>query len=500
MIEKPRFILIAILTVGLILRLWKLNIPLLEFYPTRQVQTADITRNFYQNDFNILKPTVSYLGKGYKPFLIEFPGYNFLVATLYSVFGPHEYFGRLLSILGWAISCYFLFQIAKKYAGDLGAKAALFFYSFSPLSVLVSRSFQPDQWMLTLSISAIYFIIKWKENQKILLFIATLICASLAFLLKAQSVIFTIVPIYFAILTSNSRSKLLLIFYSFFALVPVGLWTAFAAIQNRATPETAEVFSLSNYFGWNIFLNLKYYSNIFGYEYNLVLLPVGLFLILIGLAAKLAKDQYFLYWWFWAVIIYFLIFNKLNMVHEYYHLPFLPIAAIFIGIGCEKLITNFKNLLIPKTTLIFIFSILIFVMMLPPTLERAYTPIERFRSVLETAQTIKNLTKSNDLIIGAMDGGPTLVYYSGRAGWLFDINSNKLSEQEEIFGLKVPNRTPIEELEDLRKKGATMFAAASKTQFGSNKIFADYMYKNYPLVSNSNNYVIFDIKNKINAN
>ena len=64
---------LLILIVGLLMRVYALNVGLLEFYPSRQVQTAEIAKNFFEYDFSIVNPVVKYEGPSYAPFLIEFP-------------------------------------------------------------------------------------------------------------------------------------------------------------------------------------------------------------------------------------------------------------------------------------------------------------------------------------------------------------------------------------------------------------------------------------------
>src|SRR3972149_4458439 len=148
--NKSLFLLLILL--GLFMRLYRINIPLLEFYPSRQVQTAEITRNYYLFGLNVTRPRVSYFGPGLTHFLVEFPGYNLVIALAYKLLGSaDERIGRVFSIVGWLASAYLLFEIARKYIGDNAALFTLFFYTFSPLLILISRRFQPDQWMLTLS-------------------------------------------------------------------------------------------------------------------------------------------------------------------------------------------------------------------------------------------------------------------------------------------------------------------------------------------------------------
>lgn len=492
---RNNVLLILILGIGLALRLYKIDLPLLEFYPSRQVQTADITRNFIKNEFNLFNPTISYLGSGYTPFLFEFSGYNFVIATFYYIFGINEIIGRLLSIFGWLVAVVLIYKIGLELGlKRIAAYSAVLFYTFSPLSVLISRSFQPDQWMITMSLAGIYFILRWYTDPKIFFFILSSISVSISALLKVPSLIFTVFPVMYVIYKLNGKlldSKKLI--YLATVAIPSFFWYLFA-ISTRQSQAAAGASSVSNWFGLEVFLNTKYYSNIFGFEYNLVLLPVGIILFLIGTSTKLKKGQSFLYWWLGSIILYFLIFNKHNMTHEYYHLPLLPIATIFIGIGAQKVFEKFNNLILSRGWILVIISFVIFALMLPPTISRAYKPIDRFRFVPETAAAIQRLTKPNDLIIGSMDAGPTLVYYAKRNGWAFDINRENSSAQLSFYGMKDQEPTDvISDLENLRKQRAMIFASAYKSQFLSNKRFADYMYQNYHILEETDDYIIFDI-------
>lgn len=509
---KGNILLILILGLGLALRLYRIDLPLLEFYPSRQVQTAEIARNFYRYELDITKPVVSYLGPSLTPFLVEFPGYNFTVAQVYRILGSaDEVIGRLFSIVGWIVSTYFLFQLAKRYIGEKAALISLAFYTFSPLSILVSRSFQPDQWMITMSLAAVYFLDRWRRGQELLFYLSATF-ASLALLLKIPAVIFTLIPAAFMIISKNVKlisPKSITYFTT--ALVPSAVWYLYATYVSRAGEVLKENVVLSNWFGLEVFLNPKYYANIFGFEYNLVLLPAGILLFLIGVLTKLKKDQRFLYFWLGSVVLYFFVFNKHNMTHEYYHLPFLPIAAIFIGIGAEKVIKILdlqlprKFLIRRKALLLFTFSLpaitlvaagfLIFLIMLIPTLKRAYGPIERFAYVPETARAIQRLTDANDLIIGSMDAGPSLVYYANRRGWSFEVDRKNTAQTLAFYGVRDKKvKDTIFDLEEKKSQGAVIFAAANKNQFLSNKEFASYMYQNYEVLEDNENYVIFSLK------
>ena len=230
--NKINLFLIFIITLGLSIRLYKINIPLLEFYPSRQIQTADIARNFLRNNFNILNPTVSYSGPGYTPFLVEFPGYNYLVAILYLIFGIHEVIGRYVSLVGWFLSLILVYKIALKISSKTTANIAALFYSISPLSVLISRSFQPDQWMLTFSLAGIYSILLW-QRKKMFYFYLSAIFVSVSILAKIPAVIFTLIPISYLILKSKKDSfKIRNYLYITISLLPGTFWFIYTYFIN----------------------------------------------------------------------------------------------------------------------------------------------------------------------------------------------------------------------------------------------------------------------------
>lgn len=493
---KSKSLFFAIILIGLTIRVWEINVPLLEFNPSRQIQTAEISRNLYREGFKVLTPNVHYLGPGPGLFLVEFPLYNLAVALLYSVFGLHEYLGRAFSIFGWILSLFFLWKLAVKYVGRFAANAALFFYSFSPLGVLVSRSFQPDQWMLTSSMAAIYFLDQWLFGKRWYFFYLSAIFAAGSFLLKIPSILFTLIPVTYLILHAKMRVDLSVkLCYYFLAIVPSLLWYLWATIISRGGTTLQHNVALANWFGFDLFLNPSYYSNIFGYEINLVLGPIGILLFLIGFFSRVKSSQNLLYFWLGGVILYFLIFNKHSMTHEYYHLPFLPIAAIFIGIAVEKIYKKLNYLYLKKDLILVILSLFVFGSLFVIVKGRAYKPIDRFEYVPDAAIAIKRLSNQNDLIIGAMDSGPSLVYYADRSGWGFDFDPQKIADHQKFIGLKnISLKDPIETLEELRVKGAVIFASSNKAQLLQNKEFSQYIYSRYLILEETENYVIFDLR------
>lgn len=494
-------IVTLIIALGLFLRVYKFDIPLVEFYPTRQVQTANITRNLIEDHFNFLYPRVDYFGPEHKYLLIEFPGYNMIVALVSSTLGKFEdWHGRIVSIASYVLSAVFLFLLVSKLFSKTIAAYSVAFFTFSPLNILTSRAFQPDQMMLFSAIATLYFLYSWLlKNKKIYLLIAALFF-SWALLLKITVAVFML-PVFYYIFLKKDRKIVSFKFIFFFILssIPAFLWYRHGYnFSVNIDSFSASAYRLINWFDPSLYFNYQYYANIFGFELNLALMPIGLLLFGLGLLLRPKKNIAFIYSWLTGIVLYFLIFNRHVMSHEYYHLPFLPIACIFMAIATDRIlnmVVSSTPAVIKNRNLVTILFFLIFLAStLPVTIQRAYKPIERFSSVKDAGDQVERLTNPQDLVVGSMDGGSTLVYYSNRKGWSFNVDREKIKVHLEFIkdkDQKVQNA--IEELEDLRGQGAKVFASGSKDQFLSNKSFSDYMYANYKVLKDNNKYVIFDL-------
>ena len=154
-------------------------------------------------------------------------------------------------------------------------------------------------------------------------------------------------------------------------------------------------------------------------------------------------------------------------------------------------------MIFPKSLFVLLSVLIIFLMMFIVTKQRAYTPIDRFKFVPQAGKAIQRLTKPNDLVIGAMDAGPALVYYASRPGWSFNINREEESQLYAFYGVENQKiLSPEEDLELYREKGAKIFAAGNLSQFNMNSTFSNYMTDNYQVLEQTDDYIIYDLKDR----
>ena len=163
-LEKLVIFLVFLLGTGI--RLYELKQPPLDFHLTRQLRSALIARAVYFQ----LKPDLSpQLVKQatdlanleiYEPPVFE----NIVGFTYYLIGSEQVWIARIYLALFWAIGGLALWGVLKRYASRLAVIISLCFYFFLPFSVIASRSFQPDPWMVMWILICAYAFTRWSES------------------------------------------------------------------------------------------------------------------------------------------------------------------------------------------------------------------------------------------------------------------------------------------------------------------------------------------------
>lgn len=326
---KSEFVIVFfIISLGLAVRLINIGFPLLEYFPERQTQTAEITRNIYKNGWpDFWTPKVRYFTDGNPiPYVLEFPLYNGIVASLYYIFGPNVIWGRIMSLIFFSLSGLVFYKLVKRNFSLSIAALSTFFFFLSPLGILVSRTFQPESLLLLLFLLSLYY-------RSFLIFF-------LALLVKFPIVIFS--PLFFIMnnqlkITAGKMAKL------FLSIFPALLWITHGKISTTY-PRIAINYQLSNWFDPKLYINPSWYFSLFQIEHIWVFTTLGLVLFWIGLWRMDRKKHFFWFAWLANSVIYFIIFNRHAAVHEYYHFFLLPPISVFVGLGLQSLISLFDKL------------------------------------------------------------------------------------------------------------------------------------------------------------
>lgn len=362
--RKYAFVFLIIIF-GLFLRLYNIAQPPFEFFPERQTQTAEITRNIYVNgwkDFWIPKITYE---KGYPtPLVYETPIYNLAVSALYKIFGPSFVLGRIVSLFFFLMSSIFFVLIIRKYSTKKILIPSLLIFVFSPLHVLVSRSFQPDEMALALLMASLYF--------------PSFFLLSLSGLIKLPFYLFGVIEIF-----REKNYKVEFIKYLAF-FMPILLWSLRASFIMKHS-GFGEGYLIFNWFNPLFFLDPRFYVSTFNIFHINVLTTLGLLFFIIGLFKTWGENNMYIWKkWLYISLLYVAVFNKHISTHEYYSLPLIPPLAAFAGAGIVTLINSVSlNNSIKKWGFSVIIGFLLFFALIIPSINKiANIDISKINPVL----------------------------------------------------------------------------------------------------------------------
>jgi len=189
---KIKLILLVILSLGFILRLYKIDIPLADHHSWRQSDTAAVARNFIKEGWNFLRPKIDNMvplhrgeENNQRLFLVEPPVYNSIVAGIYSALGTDIKWARFVSVVFSLGSIIFLFLIASKFYGEKIGLLAAFFFAVLPYNIFYSRVVLPEPMIIFLTLGMFYYCIKWLETNSAFPFLLFSVFSALSFSQKS---------------------------------------------------------------------------------------------------------------------------------------------------------------------------------------------------------------------------------------------------------------------------------------------------------------------------
>ncbi|KJJ85354.1 dolichyl-phosphate-mannose-protein mannosyltransferase [Candidatus Omnitrophus magneticus] len=499
---KIRFIFWILLLLGISIRLVNINQPFLEYNATRQVETAMVVRNFVSNGFNFLYPEVDDQGKGPTYLMQEFPlitaplsGICFVIKAI------PEWLLRLTSVISFILALIFFYKIVSFCWDEETAIIASIIFIFSPLSILMSRVFQPDMAMLSFILICFYGFSKWSIIGQNKYIFPAIIGFTGAVLLKIVNLYILIPIIYLAFIGIKGKkiSYLGFVFFLFFSFIPIVWWWGIHAPRVRALfPNEYDIFGAA-YIAQSIkehIFYMPFYKEIFKHTAGAVLTPAIFLMFICGIFSYKNKNK-FLYLWLAGFILFVMLIPEQSK-QEYYMLGVIPIAAIFSAKIMISVFTANRNKFFIKP-LILIFTIASTIAVIYWTLPKYFNTPE-YSVIIEAGNVLDKIADKGDLIVASYGYGPRLLYYCKRKGWTFLIDRNDLVEYYKTIETNKNKdslrdfRLPIEDLEFLKNKGAKYFVLVNLKELEKNIEFKKYLFLNYKIAAQkSDSYVILKL-------
>lgn len=394
----------------------------------RQTETQTVINNFAYEDMNILNPRTNNYIETDRIHRREFPIMQWVYACFHKILGPHIIISRilsfaisLLSIFAFYKLCELIFKSAA--IGLIGAWTI----TFSPLFYYYTMNPMPDNLALCSALYCMYFYFKYINNTHYiyLLLSASFLC--IATLTKLPYVVFG--SIIFGEIVEHVRdgksgkaikaglvffTPLLLPFAWYISVIPS--WNGNGVIKG--------VLDTSSYSANSILLILRGFlvsllpETILNYG-SVLFFMVGCILFF---KCKLYMHRYALslLTLLCCVSLYYLFeINMIGLVHDYYYMPFIPLAFIIVTYGSLQMLKQRKR-----------YSRILAIICLAALPVSAYlrmngrwnTSNPGFNPVYyNNKHEIRALLPDNTLCIVGKDHSPyILLYYVNRKGWTFD--------------------------------------------------------------------------------
>lgn len=428
--KKELFFLIAILIIGFVFRLYRINNPLADWHAWRQADTSAVSRNFVKHGYDILHPMYDDISNiqtgfdnpnGYR--FVEFPIFNVFQAGLFQFVGLFtlEEWGRLVTVFSSLIALVFIFLLGKRFGNTTIGFAAAAFYALDPYSVYYGRVVLPDPSMVTAVLGGIYFFDLWSEQgsklqsniKNYFLFIIAILFVSLAFLLKPYAVFFTLPLLYIAWrrfgLGLFKQWKLYV--FIILSVIPIVLWRWWILHYPEGIPVYAWLFN-----GNHIRFTGAFFYWLFAERISKLILGYwGIAIILFGFLNTRRKDYGFFLSMLLSSMIYLTVIATGNVQHDYYQILIIPTIAFFFGLGADFLLHPHKEYPKYVTYPLFIIST-VCVLAFGWYQIRDYFNINNM-AIVTTGQAVDKIIPLNAKVIAPLDGDTSFLYYTNRKGW-----------------------------------------------------------------------------------
>jgi 4-amino-4-deoxy-L-arabinose transferase-like glycosyltransferase len=494
--KKTFSILIIILLVAMALRLNHITQPFTDAFSWRQSSTAMMAENYFLNDWNIFFPEVNWTGPGPNYQGREFQTVSYIAALLYTVFGQHDWIGRLIAAVFGVWGIFALFQLVRLVWDEGRALAAAAMMALMPGSIFIERSFLPDPAMVALITTSFWMLIAYLRTEQTRYLLLAGIIGAWGFCTKIPGLIIGL-PMAYAVFMHLRRERfsssriVALGGLALLMLVPVVAYYLWALHLSLSYPP----FHFSGDGNWlwdegiRRWINrIYYFPHLWRIAKDWLLTAPVMALLAAGLFYKppahvrenhaeqargIFSLPWLFHWWIAAFAIYYAIGAK-ELITNPWNLHIVsPAVAALSGHGLVTVVSLQKRFVTSPAALLRIAVIISLILLIGQNnLKWMYKPYSRESYSL--GKSLNRIAKPEDLVITMANdiGNPVAIYYSGLRGWVLPPAKphtawHKLPDDE---------RELIRMLEELRAKGADWFGIVNQ--------HIDDLRQNYPLFLN----------------
>ena len=517
---------LAIIALGVGVRLYDVTDEPIDFHPTRQLRGAIIARGMYyamlpDPDPETREMAISFWGSTgqYEPTILE----NIVARTYLLIGGEQIWVARIYNTFFWTIGGIALFALSRRMLENAlpGSKkgtstaviwttslVALAYYLLLPFGVQASRSFQPDPGMVMWIILAVYSLYRWSETLSWKWAILTGIFAGIAVLTKAVAayiiaggavaiVIYTLALANEQTTANPNQKRGFLTAVKRIVLNPQVWVMALLMIVPVAIFYSSRGGRASEYFNsWTVslshlLLDPATYVRWLRLVESLMGLAV-LLLALVGILIARHRSRSLLLGMWIGYAIYGLFLPYQMYTHNYYHLLLIPMIALSIVSVAELIVSSISRQ--RKVWQVLAAAIAAVIIIYTAWLAILPQYAEDNRHERAYWSEIGEQLPSDGKIIGlTQDYGYRLMYYGWRKVILWpprgEIKLAKLRGNEKEFDAYFNNRID----------GKDYFLVTAFKQFNDQPTLQETLYERYPIYSEGPGFIIFDLSQPLNT-
>lgn len=441
-----KIIVILVLTLGLTLRLYKINSPIADWHSFRQADTVAVTQIYSEQGFDFLHPryfdissTQSGVNNPHGWRMVEAPIYNTISLVFHNLSHQNiDLSSRTVSILfslGSGLLIFlFVFQITNLFLPSL---FSLFIFMILPFNIYYSRTTLPEPSAVFFMILSLYLFTRNIYLSAVSLALSILIKPYTPIILCPTFLILII--IYRANFILNKKFYKLIIF-GIISLLPFILWRLWILQFPEGIPVSNWLLNNGNtttfpswFHGYNLsFLNKMVALRPHWWYWlfqdrigNLILGVYGIIPLFLGITYQKRYYQPIAISLVLGIALYFLVIAQGNIQHDYYQVLIIPSLSILCGVGYYYIYQiAFRNYFLKVISIIFILAISLFF-----SYERVseYYKINN-PQIVNIGQKVNQLIPQNSIVIAPYNGDTAFLYQIKHPGFpveVYDFDSIK---------------------------------------------------------------------------
>ncbi|BCY16203.1 hypothetical protein hrd7_00520 [Leptolinea sp. HRD-7] len=486
-------LLAVVVLLGFGIRIFDLTDPPLDFHPTRQLRSAILARSFYYQWNPAADPVLreKAVNMGNSLEVYEPPILEGLVAGVYLASGQEIWWvSRILNALFWCTGGLALFSIARRYTGFFASLTGLAFYLYLPFSIIASRSFQPDPWMVMWLLLAIDALLRWMDTSRWKDAVFAGLLAGITVLIKMVTV-FPLVFIWAAVILTKGGLKSRFKNGQFYTAVVLAAVPSVIFYLFNLGSRSSDFFSFWTVALSHLVLESNFYADWLVMLHNQFALS-NILLSMLGITLARREFKAVLAAGWTGYFIYGLFFPYQMVTHEYYHLIVIPLIGLsltpvveMINIGLSTQHWSWRAAAAGVLVLSSAYCLYV---------SRSVLVATNYASEPLAWKKIGDAIPAEGKVIAlTSEYGNRLMYYGWRgiAGYWPDSGDLRL------FSMAGSAPTDFESYFKDKTAGMDYFLVTMFSQFDAQPDLKNELTTKYPVLSEGDGYILFDLRNPL---